>query len=83
MEDELDDRWILCVDGSSSFSKARARVVLMSSGENIANYALCFNFPVTNNEVEYEALIANLKITQSWSWIVYVLVVIHSWWWGM
>ncbi|PON34666.1 Ribonuclease H, partial [Parasponia andersonii] len=56
--------WKLYVDGSSNENGAGAGLVLISpEGHNI-HCALCFKFPVSNNEVEYEALIAGLKLAQ-------------------
>ncbi|PON44644.1 Ribonuclease H, partial [Parasponia andersonii] len=54
--------WRLYVDGSSNENRAGAGIVLISpKGHNI-HYALRFKFPALNNEAEYEALIAGLKL---------------------
>ena len=45
-------------------SGAGANLILVNSEGIIAEYALCFKFFVTNNEAEYEALIAGLKIVK-------------------
>ncbi|PON72858.1 Ribonuclease H, partial [Parasponia andersonii] len=56
--------WKLYVDGSSNENGAGAGIVLISlEGHNI-HYALRFKFPTSNNEAEYEALIAGLKLAQ-------------------
>ena len=58
------DPWSLYVDGSSNTEESGARVLLISpEGEEMA-YALRFDFKATNNEAEYEALIAGLKLAQ-------------------
>ncbi|XP_059669203.1 uncharacterized protein LOC132314344 [Cornus florida] len=57
--------WDLFVDGSSTAQASRAGLVLVSpEGENI-QYALRFGFKATNNEAEYEALIAGLKVANA------------------
>ncbi|PON74930.1 Ribonuclease H [Parasponia andersonii] len=61
---DLSSLWKLYVDGSSNENGASASLVLISpEGHNI-HYALRFKFPVSNNEAEYEALIAGLKLAQ-------------------
>ena len=39
-------------------------IVLISLEDAILEYALQFSFPATNNEVEYEALITDLKLAK-------------------
>ncbi|XP_059645862.1 uncharacterized protein LOC132288728 [Cornus florida] len=61
----LDDVWSLYVDGSSNARACGAGLVIISpEGENL-KYALRFGFRATNNEAEYEALIAGLKLTEA------------------
>ena len=57
-----DELWTLHADISSNTIGARARLILASPEEDIAGYVLCFEFPATNNKVEYEALIVGLKV---------------------
>nr|XP_027067493.1 uncharacterized protein LOC113693115 [Coffea arabica] len=52
--------WTLYVDGSSNGEGSGAG---FSQGE-VCTYALRFGFPATNNEVEYEALIAGLQLAR-------------------
>ncbi|XP_059670727.1 uncharacterized protein LOC132316237 [Cornus florida] len=57
--------WDLFVDGSSTAQASGAGLALVSlEGENI-QYALRFGFKATNNEAEYEALIAGLKVANA------------------
>ncbi|XP_071704748.1 uncharacterized protein [Rutidosis leptorrhynchoides] len=57
--------WDLYTDGSSCIEGAGAGLVLtIPSGEE-HTYALRFNFDVTNNEAEYEALLAGLNVALS------------------
>ncbi|XP_071713655.1 uncharacterized protein [Rutidosis leptorrhynchoides] len=56
--------WDLFTDGASCAEDAGAGLVLgIPSGEE-HTYALRFNFDVTNNEAEYEALLAGLNIAR-------------------
>ena len=52
------------MDGSSSEERARAGVMLISPEGHRILCALKFNFPATNNEAEYEALLAGLCLTK-------------------
>ncbi|KAL0406263.1 UNVERIFIED_CONTAM: hypothetical protein Slati_3940200 [Sesamum latifolium] len=54
--------WLLYIDGSSTLTASRAGVVLTSPEGNELEYALHFNIKASNNEAEYEALIAGIKI---------------------
>ena len=56
--------WNLRIDGSSNVNKSGAGVVLESPTEEKVCYALRLQFSATNNEAEYEALIARLCLTK-------------------
>ncbi|GAV57765.1 RVT_3 domain-containing protein [Cephalotus follicularis] len=56
--------WKLSVDGSSCITGSGARLVLTSPDGWTLEYALRFKFKATNNEAEWEALIAGLKIAK-------------------
>ncbi|XP_071699120.1 uncharacterized protein [Rutidosis leptorrhynchoides] len=56
------DTWDLFIDGASCAEGAGAGILLASPSGEEHTYALRFNFGVTNNEVEYEALLAGLNI---------------------
>lgn len=64
MPAELGGRWKLYVDGASSLQGAGAGVSLLGPQGEMLNYALHFQFPVINNTVEYEALIAGLRLAK-------------------
>ncbi|GJY82714.1 reverse transcriptase domain-containing protein [Tanacetum coccineum] len=66
MEDaeELPDPWILFTDGSSCTNSSGAGLILTNPEGMEFTYALRFRFDATNNEAEYEALIAGLKIAE-------------------
>ena len=56
--------WSLKIDGSSNVNGSGAGVFLESlTGEKV-NYALRLEFPTSNNEVKYEALIAGLRLAK-------------------
>ena len=52
--------WNLRIDGSSNVNESGGGVVLESPTREKVCYALRLKFPTTNNEAEYEALIARL-----------------------
>nr|GEV53848.1 hypothetical protein [Tanacetum cinerariifolium] len=64
MEDreELPDPWILFTDGSSCIDGSRAGLIITNPNGMEFTYALRFKFNATNNEAEYEALLAGLRI---------------------
>nr|GEW46848.1 reverse transcriptase domain-containing protein [Tanacetum cinerariifolium] len=55
--------WTLFTDGSSCVDGSGARLILTNPEGIEFTYALRFQFATSNNEVEYEALIAGLWIT--------------------
>ncbi|GAB2285117.1 hypothetical protein Dimus_039694 [Dionaea muscipula] len=57
-------KWTLYVDGSSAKTGGGAGLILTSPEGSVVEYALRFDFPVTNNEAEYEALIAGIKLAK-------------------
>nr|GEV42486.1 reverse transcriptase domain-containing protein [Tanacetum cinerariifolium] len=65
MEDmeELPDPWILFTDGSSCINSSKVGLIITNPKGMEFTYALRFIFKATNNEVEYEALIAGLRIS--------------------
>ncbi|GJT30110.1 reverse transcriptase domain-containing protein [Tanacetum coccineum] len=54
--------WTLFTDGSSCVDGSGAGLILTSPGGTEFTYALRFQFTASNNEAEYEALIAGLLI---------------------
>nr|GEW30623.1 hypothetical protein [Tanacetum cinerariifolium] len=63
---EKDDieRWTLFTDGASSLKQSGAGLVLIGPSGIEYTYALRLTFPSTNNEAEYEALLAGLRIAR-------------------
>ncbi|GKA39995.1 reverse transcriptase domain-containing protein [Tanacetum coccineum] len=66
MEDEeaLPDPLILFTDGSSCIDGSGAGLIITNLEGIEFTYALRFRFDATNNEAEYEALIAGLRIVE-------------------
>ncbi|GJV85262.1 reverse transcriptase domain-containing protein [Tanacetum coccineum] len=63
-EEELPEPWILFTDGSSCMDGSKAGLILTNPEGMKFTYALRFRFDATNNEAEYEALIAGLRIAE-------------------
>ncbi|GKE65257.1 reverse transcriptase domain-containing protein, partial [Tanacetum coccineum] len=61
---ELLEPWILFTDGSSCADGSGAGQILTNPEGAEFTYALRFRFEATNNEAEYEALIAGLRIAE-------------------
>nr|GEZ50288.1 reverse transcriptase domain-containing protein [Tanacetum cinerariifolium] len=69
------ESWTLFTDGSSCVDGSGASLILTSPEGTKFTYALRFQFTTSNNEEEYEALIAGLRIaTQMGAGIVHVSV---------
>jgi ribonuclease HI len=56
--------WKICVDGSATKRRSGAGVVLIAPEGQEIKYAIRMGFKATNNEVEYEAVIASLTIAR-------------------
>ncbi|XP_076952010.1 uncharacterized protein LOC143625606 [Bidens hawaiensis] len=71
--DELDRKtrkdsekplWLLYTDGNSNGDGSGAGLIFISPEGNELTYAIRLEFPSTNNEAEYEALLAGLRMAQ-------------------
>ncbi|XP_065017679.1 uncharacterized protein LOC135644146 [Musa acuminata AAA Group] len=56
------EAWVLHVDGSANSKGAGAGLVLLAPDGRSFERSLRFGFQVTNNEAEYEALLAGLRL---------------------
>ncbi|GKA90505.1 reverse transcriptase domain-containing protein [Tanacetum coccineum] len=63
-KEELLDLWVLFTDGSSCIDGSGAGLIITNPEGVEFTYALMFRFNATNNEAEYEALIAGLRIAE-------------------
>ncbi|XP_056858128.1 uncharacterized protein LOC130507431 [Raphanus sativus] len=57
--------WILHVDGSSTSKGSGAGVQLQSPTGELIRQSFSFGFPASNNESEYESLIAGLRLARA------------------
>nr|GEW07710.1 reverse transcriptase domain-containing protein [Tanacetum cinerariifolium] len=64
VEEELPEPWILFTNGSFYTDGSEAGLILTNPEGMEFTYALRFRFDATNNEAEYEALIAGLRIAE-------------------
>ncbi|XP_075675194.1 uncharacterized protein LOC142644475 [Castanea sativa] len=67
-------QWSIYMDGSSNRQAGGAGVVLHSPEGDKVECMVCLDFPITNNEAEYEALVAGLdlaKVTGATSVIIH------------
>ncbi|XP_057444348.1 uncharacterized protein LOC130736546 [Lotus japonicus] len=60
--EKVSTQWILFVDGSSNDNGSGAGVTLQGPEELILEQSLRFHFEASNNQAEYEAPIAGLKL---------------------
>ncbi|GJV19401.1 reverse transcriptase domain-containing protein [Tanacetum coccineum] len=63
-DEVIPEPWTLFTDGSSCLEGSGAGLILTSPKGEEFTYALRFEFDASNNEEEYEALIAGLRITE-------------------
>ncbi|GJR60239.1 reverse transcriptase domain-containing protein [Tanacetum coccineum] len=63
-KEELPDPWVLFTNGSSYIDGSGAGLIITNPEGMEFTYALRFRFNATNNEAEYEALIAGLRIAE-------------------
>ncbi|GJZ37420.1 reverse transcriptase domain-containing protein [Tanacetum coccineum] len=64
IKENFPDPWTLFIDGSSCIDGSGAGLILTNLEGTEFTYALRFRFDATNNEAEYEALIAGLRIAE-------------------
>ena len=60
----LDFRWVLSVDGSSNQQGSGAGVILEGPNGVLIEQSLRFAFKASNNQAEYEALIAGMLLAR-------------------
>jgi len=59
-----DFQWVLSVDGSSNQQGSGARIILDGLNKLLIEQALRFAFKASNNQVEYEALVAGMLVAK-------------------
>ncbi|GJU13184.1 reverse transcriptase domain-containing protein [Tanacetum coccineum] len=68
----LPEPWMLFTDGSSCVDGSGAGLILTNPEGAKFTYAMRFRFDATNNEAEYEALIAGLRIAEKMGMVQYL-----------
>ncbi|XP_072064513.1 uncharacterized protein [Arachis hypogaea] len=63
-QEEESTTWELCIDGSSNKIGSDACIILVEKGGTQIEVSLKFEFLASNNQAEYEALIAGLKLAE-------------------
>ncbi|XP_074342796.1 uncharacterized protein LOC141680479 [Apium graveolens] len=64
-ENNDDNAWTLYVDGSMTFERSGAGLILSSPNGVTIQQAIAFAFKATNNQAEYEALLSGLRLEKS------------------
>ena len=59
------ERWTIQADGSSAQKRGRVGVILITSKRDTLKYGVQLQFPATNNEVEYEAILTGLRVEKA------------------
>ena len=60
-----EDLWTINTDGSSTQKGGKAGIVITSPEKDVLKYGVQLKFSITNNEVEYEALLSGLRIARA------------------
>ncbi|XP_059658516.1 uncharacterized protein LOC132304821 [Cornus florida] len=64
-QEETESTWTLYMDGTVNACASGAGLVIVSPNGECIKYVLRFGFKATNNEAEYEALLAGLRIAKA------------------
>ena len=59
------ETWTIQIDGFATKKVGGVGVVLISSEKETLKYAVRLQFPATNNEAEYEALLTGLSLAKA------------------
>ena len=65
IEESKASRWTVHTDNSSTRNTGRARIMIRSPEGDIIKRVIRIQYATTNNEAEYEALLAGLKIAKT------------------
>ena len=61
IQDELG-RWTIQIDGSSTRKKGGVGFIINTLERDVLRYVVQLQFPTTNNEAKYEAILTGLRI---------------------
>ena len=64
-QDPKSDYWTVYTDGSPVSGMGVVRVILLSLEKDLLKYRVQLQFPATNNEAEYEAILTSLRIAKA------------------
>ena len=64
-EENQTELWTIHTNGSSTQNRGGAGVVITSPEKDVLKYGVQLKFPITNNEVEYEAILTGLRIARA------------------
>ena len=64
-EENQKELWTIHTNGSSTQNRGGAGVVITSPKKDVLKYGVQLKFPITNNEVEYEAILTGLRIARA------------------
>ena len=57
--------WTICTDGSSVAGLGGIGIIMTSPKKDVLKYGVQLQFPTINNEAEYEAFLASLRIARA------------------
>ena len=63
--DQEAEYWIVCSDGSSVIGLGGVGIIMTSPEKDVLKYGVQLQFPATNNEAKYEAVLASLRISRA------------------
>ncbi|PNX98240.1 gag-pol polyprotein [Trifolium pratense] len=58
------DKWTIFVDGASNSAGAGAGIILENGAGTIIEVSVALSFPASNNQAEYEAFLADLRLAK-------------------
>jgi hypothetical protein len=61
---EETEKWRIFIDGASSSTGARAGIILQNGKSVVIEVSLTLFFPTSNNQAEYEAFLAGLRLAE-------------------
>ena len=64
-QDSKSGYWTMYTDGSAASGIGRVGVILFSLEKDILKYGVKLQFPATNNEAEYEAVLTGLWVAKA------------------
>jgi ribonuclease HI len=64
-EENQVSRWTIHADGSSTKNAGEVGIIIRSPEGDIIKWAIRLQYTITNNEAEYEALLAGLKMAKT------------------